>query len=79
MTVGGRTSAYVAELQHLRGHARASTSRKRLRKDEDDDESDLTPLSEDEGMTSEVDTKSKKRKVGVDPWSYTVHRRLNVG
>lgn len=65
MTVGGRTSAYVAELQRLRGHTPGLTSRKGRRKDEEDDESDLTPLSEDEDAVGKTNAKSRKRKASA--------------
>ena len=65
MTVGGRTSAYVAELQCLRGHAHGTTSLEGPRKDEVDDESDLTPLSDDVNAVKETAPRSRKRKAGA--------------
>ncbi|EPS99592.1 hypothetical protein FOMPIDRAFT_1030790 [Fomitopsis schrenkii] len=65
VTVGGRTSAFVAELQHLRGRAPGPSSRKRRRKDEEDDESDLTPLSDDEDAQKAVATKKKRKASAV--------------
>ncbi|KAI0733938.1 AtMMH-1 [Fomitopsis betulina] len=59
VTVGGRTSAFVAELQLLRGHAPVSSSAKRRREDE---ESDLSPLSDDEDAQKAVTTKKKRKK-----------------
>ncbi|KAJ8488712.1 hypothetical protein ONZ51_g3404 [Trametes cubensis] len=67
ITVGGRTSAYVAELQKLqRGKAAADAQAA----EDDRDESDLTPLSGDED--AKVDkkvqnaTRKRKRKLNTD-------------
>ena len=65
MTVGGRTSAYVAELQCLRSHAHGPTSPEGRRKDEVDDGSDLTPLSDDVDAAKEAVPRSRKRKAGA--------------
>ncbi|KAG5654563.1 hypothetical protein H0H81_000088 [Sphagnurus paluster] len=68
VTVGGRTSAYVAELQVMLGGApdvkKRPTQKKRKAKgkhkaETDDDESDLTPLSESESESA-VATKRKR-------------------
>ncbi|KAI0325613.1 AtMMH-1 [Cubamyces sp. BRFM 1775] len=59
ITVGGRTSAYVAELQKLqRGKATDAQSA-----DDDRDESDLTPLSGDEDAGVEVKVQKVTRKL----------------
>ncbi|KZT67651.1 hypothetical protein DAEQUDRAFT_728891 [Daedalea quercina L-15889] len=64
ITVGGRTSAYVAELQRLGQRVSGLTQTTRgQRRDESeaDSESDLTPLSEDE-VPNNTERTSKKRK-----------------
>ncbi|OJT13229.1 hypothetical protein TRAPUB_10248 [Trametes pubescens] len=62
ITVGGRTSAYVAELQKLQRGGAKSWSASNMPEDEAD-ESDLTPLSgdEEEKVVKKV-TRKRKRK-----------------
>ncbi|KAJ6626922.1 AtMMH-1 [Mycena sp. CBHHK59/15] len=48
ITVGGRTSAYVVELQTLVGAVKTTTRGKRKAKEVEDDESDLTALTDSE-------------------------------
>ncbi|EKM60731.1 uncharacterized protein PHACADRAFT_203883 [Phanerochaete carnosa HHB-10118-sp] len=70
VTVGGRTSAFVAELQKLSGGVagRSSRSRRRAKSSAEDEgegegesESDLTPLEDEEVQTKP----GRKRKVAV--------------
>ncbi|TFY70054.1 hypothetical protein EVJ58_g24 [Rhodofomes roseus] len=68
VTVGGRTSAYVAELQHLAHTAPGSDSGSRTRSTRNhngsDGESDLTPLSGDE-VKDESSKRGGKRKLAT--------------
>jgi formamidopyrimidine-DNA glycosylase len=61
ITVGGRTSAYVEEIQHL--SPKTATSKDVAAVAADGDESDLTQPSEDD--TSDVKTGGKRKKVRV--------------
>ncbi|KAI0367522.1 AtMMH-1 [Pilatotrama ljubarskyi] len=62
ITVGGRTSAYVAELQKLQRGATAGPTQDAT-EGEEADESDLTPLSGDDDEKVEKGTRKLKRKV----------------
>ncbi|KAI9059603.1 AtMMH-1 [Trametes sanguinea] len=57
ITVGGRTSAYVAELQKLKRGATSPTV------EAEEDESDLTPLSGDDEEKDQKVTRKLKRKL----------------
>jgi len=62
VTVGGRTSAYVAELQQLRARSTPAKLEKPSQEEkQDDSESDLTPLSESDEELA-VGKVSRKRK-----------------
>ncbi|PCH33243.1 hypothetical protein WOLCODRAFT_159936 [Wolfiporia cocos MD-104 SS10] len=83
VTVGGRTSAYVAELQHLRATAEpASTprsTRTRKRKaDDQESESDLTPLSESEHETTSGTGRRKTRRSKYFPAAPEMIQTTNV-
>ncbi|THH30183.1 hypothetical protein EUX98_g4001 [Antrodiella citrinella] len=54
ITVGGRTSAYIVELQKLSGYVNAELP-------ENDSESDLTPLEEEETVEVKVQTRTKRK------------------
>ncbi|OSD05801.1 AtMMH-1 [Trametes coccinea BRFM310] len=62
ITVGGRTSAYVAELQKLK---RGATTQA-VEAEKDDSESDLTPLSGDDDEKVQKVTRRLKRKLKTD-------------
>ncbi|KAF8213641.1 Formamidopyrimidine-DNA glycosylase H2TH domain-containing protein [Mycena galopus ATCC 62051] len=72
ITVGGRTSAFVAELQILGGPAKKLARGKRKAKEEEGDESDLDTLTEsDDGITPPIKSLRtpkvlKKRRTTVD-------------
>ncbi|KAL1952308.1 hypothetical protein VTO73DRAFT_1457 [Trametes versicolor] len=71
ITVGGRTSAYVAELQKLQRGAIQPRSAADMDGAEED-ESDLTPLSgEDEETSTKKVTRKRKRKVKAEEGAAT--------
>ncbi|KAJ7456496.1 DNA glycosylase/AP lyase [Mycena latifolia] len=73
ITVGGRTSAYVLELQALAGSMKKLSRGKRKAKEEEGDESDLTALTDSE------DDKAppiSEREVGFSPCHFSAEKTI---
>ncbi|KAF7306497.1 MutM-like protein-1 [Mycena indigotica] len=60
ITVGGRTSAFVSELQHLYGPAKNGSSTRGKRKAKDEDEDEATDEKVDSAAPSEMKNTAKK-------------------
>ncbi|KAI0932719.1 hypothetical protein AcW1_000242 [Taiwanofungus camphoratus] len=73
ITVGGRTSAYVAELQQL--SSRGSVVVSQNQQDAHGSESDLTPLSSDEEASPKKTTRKRKAGNSKDFSTRTVRRK----